>query len=261
MILYGIRRAILPCFVALAYLFLYFPIIVLIIFSLNNNAFAQDWNGFTLRWYGELFNSSEVWDALKNSLLVASVATLLSISMGALFVFFCARDYIQRFIFFFYVSLSMPEIVLAVAMLSFFSLLEIPLGLTTLIGGHTLLGLSYVVPILYTRLHEIDNRLVEAARDLGATQFQTFYTIIVPLLLPSLLASGLLVFIISLDDFIVSFFCMSASVQTLPLYIFSMIRAGATPVINALSTLLLLVSSLLVLLFSYLQAKKMGIIE
>lgn len=248
----------LPFFVGTVYAFLYLPIIVLIIFSLNKNPFAHEWTGFTLHWYKELFHSSEVWHVLKNSLVVAICASFLSMGMGALFVFFCTRQYLERFILFFYASLAMPEIVIAVSLLSFFSLIQVPLGLTTLIAGHTLLGLGYVIPILLTRYQEIDVRLMEAARDLGATQFQTFFTIILPLLVPAFIASGLLVFIISLDDFIISFFCMSASVQTLPLYIFAMIRAGATPMVNALSTVLLLASSLLVLLFSLVQAKKVS---
>jgi len=135
----------------------------------------------------------------------------------------------------------------------------VPLGTTTLIVGHTLLGLGYVIPILHARFVELDISLIEASYDLGATQKQTFFSIVLPLLRPALIASGLLVFIISLDDFIISFFCAGASIQTLPLYIFALIRTGASPMVNALSTILLIVSSLLVFLFSFLQIKKIRI--
>ena len=150
----------------------------------------------------------------------------------------------------------MPEIVLAVGLLSLFSFFAIPLGSITLIIGHTLLGLGYVIPILHGRFVELDRSLIEASYDLGATQRQTFFAIVLPLLMPALLSSGLLVFIISLDDFIVSFFCAGASVQTLPLYIFAVIRSGSSPMINALSTIMLIFTSFFVLIFSFLQIKK-----
>lgn len=239
----------------LVYLFIYVPVFVLVVFSFNENIFAHHWTHFTLAWYGALFNSSEVWLALKNSLLVATLATTCSLVMAGLFVFFCASRYINQFIVLFYAALAIPEVVVAVALLTFFSWIQVPLGLLTLVAGHTLLALGYVIPIVHTRYQEIDVRLVEAARDLGATQWQTFSTIIVPLLSPAFMAAGLLVFVISLDDFIISFFCMSGSVQTLPLYIFAMIRAGATPMINALSVMLLAASIILVGIFFVLQEK------
>jgi len=161
----------------------------------------------------------------------------------------------------FYASLATPEIVLAVGLLSFFSIFSIPLSLTTLIAGHTLIGLGYVIPILQTRFEELDKRYMEAALDLGATQGQAFWRIMIPLMWPAITAAALLVFILSLDDFLISFFCSGGSTQTLPIYIFVMIRSGATPVVNALSTLLLVVSSLLVLLFSSLKIKKTDLLQ
>ena len=127
--------------------------------------------------------------------------------------------------------------------------------------GHTLLGLGYVVPILHSRFQELDKRYMEASLDLGATESQTIAWVIIPLLLPSLLAAALLVFVLSFDDFLISFFCSGGSTQTLPIYIFVMIRSGATPMINALSTILLVVSSLLVLIFSSLKIKKMDFLQ
>ncbi len=255
--MHDMRSFFFPIFVGLMYLFLYVPIGVLMVFSFNDNAFTYHWKGFTYHWYYDLFSSIEVWDALQNSLIVAGTSVILSLVMGSLLVFFGTRKYTQKLLILFYGSLAMPEIVLAVGMLIFFSFFSIPLGLTSLIAGHTLIGLGYSVPIIYARYANLDVSLLEASYDLGATQMQTFFSIVLPMIMSALVAAGLLVFIISLDDFIISFFCAGASTQTLPLYIFSMIRAGATPVVNALSTLLLIASSFLVLIFSLLQGRRM----
>lgn len=250
-----------PVVVGGFYLFLYIPILILVVFSFNKNALTHDWTGFTMQWYYDLFASEEMWQALKNSFFIASVSVFLSLAIGAMMIFFGTRRMVDRLQLLFYGNLAMPEIVLAVGLLSLFVLFSIPLGATTLIAGHTLLGLGYVVPILYARFVELDKSLIEASYDLGATQRQTFFLVVLPLLSPALIASGLLAFIISLDDFVISFFCAGASVQTLPLYIFSVIRSGSTPMVNALSTVLLVGSSLLVILFSLLQAKKFGITQ
>lgn len=243
------------------YLFLYIPIIVLVLFSFNDNEFTYQWSSFSLRWYRELFASTEIWDALKNSLIVATSSVFLSITMGVLLVFYSGNSFFKKSFLLFYGNLAVPEIVLAVGMLSFFAFFSIPLGLTTLIAGHTLIGLGYVVPIVHSRFIELDDRYTEASLDLGATQGQTLMKVVLPLLSPALFAAGLLVFIISLDDFVISFFCAGSSAQTLPIYIFSMIRAGASPVVSALSTVLLGMSSILVLIFSSLQIKKMDILR
>ena len=252
------KSYIMPMYVLLLYFLLYIPIFVLVAFSFNNNALTYNWLGFTTQWYEELFASVEVWDALGNSLFVALSSVFLSLTLGSVLIFFGSRTYIKKLLLFFYGSLAMPEIVLAVGLLSLFSFLAVPLGASTLIAGHTLLGLGYVVPILYGRFAELDMSLIEASYDLGATKRQTFFSIVLPLLAPALIAAGLLVFIISLDDFIISFFCAGASMQTLPLYIFAVIRTGASPMVNALSTILLLTSSFFVLLFSWLHVKRMG---
>jgi len=249
----------LPTAVAAFYLFLYVPIFVLVVFSFNDNAFTYRWLGFTTDWYTDLFASKEVWHALKNSLLIACATVFLSLTLGSTLIFFGSRAAVQRILLLFYGSLAMPEIVLAVGLLSLFSFFSVSLGATTLIVGHTLLGLGYVIPILHGRFVELDVNLIEASYDLGATKRQTFFYVVLPLLAPALIAAGLLVFIISLDDFIISFFCAGASVQTLPLYIFSVIRTGASPMINALSTVMLVVSSLFVLMFSFIQVKKIRI--
>ena len=251
----------LPLFVGVIYLFLYVPISALIVFSFNDNQFRYQWQGFTSRWYHELFQSVDVWTAFINSLLVAfSVA--LSIVLGSLLVLYVARnEKVAQLLNVFYANLAVPEIVMAVGILVFVGFAYIPLGITTLIAGHTILGLGFAVPIIYDRFAEFDKRLMEASFDLGATPTQAFFTVILPLLYPAVIAAGLLIFIISFDDFVISFFCSSASTQTLPIYIFSRLRAGATPEVNALSTVLLLMSSIMVLFFSLLQVKKTDLLK
>ncbi len=243
-------------FVACVYLFLYLPIVILVIFSFNSVAFPAPWSGFSLKWYTELFSSPTIWQAFYNSLIVASCATFLSIAMGIGLVYYIVMGgRVNKLLFLFYANSIVPEIVLAVGLLSFYSLFSVPLGLISLIVAHTVLALGYVIPLIYTRYLGLDEGLNEASYDLGATKTQTFFKITLPLLLPALIAAGLLVFILSFDDFILSFFCAGSEAQTLSLYIFSMIRSGVTPVMNALSTLLLIFSSLLVLLFCLLNAK------
>lgn len=251
----------LPFLAICAYLFLYIPIVILVLFSFNSSDVPFFWQGFSLKWYHALWESTDIWLALKNSLIVASASVILSLAIGLLFVFYGSRTFLGRFFVMFYASLATPEIVLAVGLLSLFSFFSIPLGLTTLIAGHTLIGLGYVIPILHSRYQELDKRYMEASLDLGATESQTLRLVMVPLLLPSLLAAALLVFVLSLDDFIISFFCSGGSTQTLPIYIFVAIRSGATPVVNALSTILLVVSSLLVLIFSSLKIKKTDLLQ
>lgn len=233
-----------------AYLFLYLPIIVLVVFSFNKAAFPAPWQGCTLKWYQELYSASQLWHALFNSLIVSTISTLLSLVMGISFIYYGVRGgRIHNFFALLYGNLIVPEVVLAVGLLSLFTFFAIPLGLITLIVAHTVLGIGYIVPLLYIRYSEIDRRLIEASLDLGASITQTFFTIILPLLKPAIIAGGLLAFIISFDDFILSYFCAGSEAQTLSLYILSMLRSEISPVINALSTLLLIISSTLVLIF------------
>lgn len=248
-------RSKLPLFVASLYLFLYIPIIVLILFSFNKSVMLYQWSGFSFDWYKEVLQDKTIWAALYNSIIVAGSTVILSLILGLLFVYYGA-PFLKGLLFLFYGALIVPEIVLAVGLLSFFSILSVPLGFTSLIAGHTVLGLGYTVPILYIRFKELEHELIEASLDLGATVGQTFFKIILPLLSPAMVASALLVFIVSLDDFIIAFFCASPSTQTLPLYIFSVIRAGASQMISALSVILLLAGSLLILLLSSLKVRR-----
>ncbi len=254
----GFPRLLFVVFTAVLYLFLYAPIIILTIYSFNNNPFTYAWTEFTLDWYKQVIFSTEVHDAFVNSLFVAIIAVLISLCLGLLFVFWAQKKYIDRCLPIFYLSLAIPEIVLAVGLLSIFSFFVLPLGYAALVAGHVVLGLGYSVPILYARQKELDKSIVEASYDLGATKTQTFFFVVFPFLTPALIVSALLVFIVSLDDFVISFFCSSASSETLPMYIFSFIQSGATPEVNALCVLLLLISSLVVSLLFWLQRTRLG---
>lgn len=242
-------------FVVAIYFFLYLPIAVLIAFSFNSVSYPYEWVSFSTKWYKELWLSSEIWEVTRNSIIVAVSTVTLSLVLGMLFVFYSARNRLQSFTPLFYANLAIPEIVIAVGLLSLFNFFSVPLGFTTLIAGHTLIGLGYSIPILYARLVEIDYSLIEASLDLGATLHQTFFSIVIPLMTPAFVACALLVFILSLDDFIIAFFCTGETAQTLSLYILSTIKTGVTPTINALSTCMLLFSSLLVIVFCSLRSR------
>ena len=252
----SIGRIISLILVATTYLFLYVPIIVLFVFSFNTDHFPAPWRAFTLKWYRELFSSTYLWKAFGNSLIVASFATLISLFAGVGLIFYAAQGgRIGKFLGMFYGNLIIPETVLAVSLLSFFTMIKIPLGLTTLILAHSVLGLGFVIPIVYARYCELDDTLHEASLDLGATPLQSFFKVTLPMLRPTLITTALLVFILSFDDFILSYFCAGSTAQTLSLYILSMIRTGVSPVVNALSSVLLFLSSLLVLLFFSIKTK------
>jgi spermidine/putrescine transport system permease protein len=236
--------------VTATYLFLYVPLIVLLVFSFNTEGFPSPWKGFTLKWYHELFQATHLWASFLNSLIVAICSTAISLTMGVFLIFYVAQGgRIGKLLVLFYGNLVIPETVLAVGLLGFFTLISIPLGLTTLVLAHTVLGLGFVIPIVYARFVELDYRMTEASLVLGATPIQTFFKVTLPLLRPSLMVTGLLVFIISFDDFILSYFCAGSTSQTLSLFILSMLRSGISPIVNALSAVLLLFSSILVLLF------------
>ncbi len=232
------------------FLFLYLPLSVLITFSFNSESYPSPWKSFSLKWYHELYQSIYLWNAFKTSLIIALSATTISILIGICLIFYASQGgRISKFLTLFYGNMVIPETVIAIGLLSFFVFSTIKLGLTTLIIAHSVLGIGFVIPITYLRYQEMDQNLTEASLTLGATPLQTFFKITIPFLRPSLIASALLVFILSFDDFILSYFCAGSTTQTLSLYILSSIRSGISPVLNALATVLLLLSITLALLF------------
>lgn len=241
-------------FLTLVYSFLYLPIAVLIAFSFNASSSNYAWSGFTLDWYSQLISSPDIWDPFCNSMIIGLSAVFLSVTFGLMFIWSLNWGHSKLFSVF-YSTMLFPDIVIAVGLLIMFSFFSVPLGLTTLIAGHTLLGLGFAVPLLYSRYQELDNQVIEASLDLGATDWQTFRKIVVPFLMPAIVSSMLSVFVLSLDDFLVSFFCAGSGSKTLSLYIYAMVRAGVSPIINALSSVILVGSSVLVLIFSLIRIR------
>lgn len=244
-------------FLSLSFLFLYIPILVLIIFSFNVDRFPSPWTAFTWDWYKQLFFSSHsLWNAFANSLTIALSATTISVVVGLLLIFHAAQGgKVQKILSFFYANLIIPEIVLAVALLGYFSFINVPLGITTLIISHTILAFGYVIPILCARFFELDPKLTEASLVLGATEIQTFFKITLPLLRPAIVSTSVLVFVISFDDFVLSYFCAGSDYQTLSLYILSMLRSEVSPIVNALSTLLVFLSSALAFVYFSIKSR------
>lgn len=243
----------------LIYLFLYIPILVLIIFSFNESKLNATWTGFSLKWYTSLFNNYSIMEAMKNSLIVAFASTIISVILGTLTAIgmykykFKGKSVIDSMLF---IPLIIPEIVMGIAMLSFFSVSKIPMGLITLIIAHVTFSISYVVIVVKTRLEGFDKSIEEAAMDLGATPFETFTKVTLPIISPGIISGALLAFTLSLDDVIISFFVAGPGSNTLPLKVFSMVKFGVTPEINALSTILLVFTLILVVVMEMINNNK-----
>jgi spermidine/putrescine transport system permease protein len=225
--------------------FLYLPIVVLVLFSFNSSRLSAAWQGFTFQWYWALAADESLFQALQNTLWVALPSTVLATLLGlglAVGLHRRVRASARLLEGLLLLPLVIPEVMMGVALLLFFVLIKLPLGLVTVILGHTTFNLPVVVVILLARLRNLDPRLTEAARDLGATHWQAFRRVTVPLLMPALGGATLLAFTLSLDDFIVTFFTAGPGSTTLPLKVYSMLKSGISPVINALSAILVLVS-------------------
>lgn len=261
---------------ALAFAFLYLPILILIIYSFNASRFNAVWRGFTLDWYRSLFSdagtlgvgttalmasssSAGIWTALNNSLLIAAISTLLATIFGTTIALalerfhFPGRKAVEALLF---LPIIMPEITIGISLLVFFTLvfrivenitgIRLNLGLPTVIIGHVAFNISFVTITVRARLAELDPTLEQAAFDLGANEWRTFWRITFPLILPGIFSAALLAFTLSLDDFVVTFFTTGVGSMTLPLFVYGMIKFAVTPAINAISTLMLLASLLLV---------------
>ncbi len=230
------------------YLFLYLPIAVLVVMSFNASKIPFVWTGFSTRWYGELAQNELVREGLINTLIVAIGATILATALGTLLAIGIAR-YVRSAIVEAY-SLApaiIPDLVLAIGLLAFFSLIGFSLSLFSVLLSHVVFGMAFVAAVVIARLGQTDPSLEEASRDLGASATSTFVRITLPTLAPGIIAGALLVFTLSIDEFVIAFFTNGPSTPTLPIVIYSMVRFGVTPEINALATILLLVSFTIVI--------------
>jgi spermidine/putrescine transport system permease protein len=259
----GRRSALRPRYLRLhallVFAFLFAPIFVLVAFSFNDARSGTAWRGFTSHWYGDLFENDNVQKAFRNTLQVAFTATIFATIIGTLAAFaltrfrFRGRTAYSTMLF---VSLVVPEVVLGVALLAFYRrVADVQLSLNTVILSHITFCIAFVVVVVRARLAAFDDRLIEAAADLGATPLQSFTRIVLPLAAPGIAAGAMLAFVISIDDVVITSFVSGPGSTTLPLYIFGQTRVGVSPSINALSTLVLGASLLLLMLGGIFSAR------
>ncbi len=232
----------------LSYLFLYLPIAVLVVMSFNAAQTPYSWGGFDTVWYGRLLEDAQIRTGLINTLLVAFGATALSTVLGTTLAIGLFRHSRSRLLDSLAVAPAvLPDIVLAIGLLAFYTAVQFTLGLTSVLLAHAVFGTAFVTAVVRTRLGHVDASLEEASRDLGAAPLATFVHITLPSLAPGIIAGALLAFSLSIDEFVIAFFTAGPADPTLPIVIYSMVRFGVTPEINALATLLLAVSFTLVL--------------
>ena len=226
------------------YLFLYIPLVVVVIFSFNDSKLNAEWVGFTLSWYAKLFSNDEMLKAARNSLFIAVVASALSTVLGTMAGIAIHRYRLRMLPVMVLTPVAMPEILLGVSLLIFFISWfgDESLSLATVIVAHTTFCIGFVAIIVRARLAGMDESILEAARDLGASPWQSFRLVTLPLILPGVIAGTLMAFTLSIDDFVITFFTAGAGVPTLPLTIYTMIKIAVTPEVNALSALLMLLT-------------------
>lgn len=242
-----------PAFIWLLVIFgfLYVPIATLVVLSFNESGLATSWSRFSLRWYRELFSSSDFLIPVWHTLLVACVASLVATVLGTLLAMGVSRmRQTAPLNAALYVPMVIPDIVLAISLLVFFTAASFDLGLHTIIMSHIVFCIAFVAAVVRTRLENFDLSLVEASTDLGASKLYTFRRVTLPIIAPGVIAGALLSFTMSFDEFVIAFFTAgpSSSAETLPMAIYAMLRFGVTPEINALATVIIGMSFLLVLI-------------
>ena len=229
----------------LVLVFFYLPIIVLVANSFNASRFGGTWEGFSLVWYKRLLHERDIWRALENTLIIAVGATVVSAVLGTTAAFalhrFASRIQKVHYVLI-YTPLVVPEILMGMSLLLLFVAMKIQLGLFTIFLAHVTFCISYVAMVVLARLQDFDFSVIEAAQDLGASWWTAATRVLLPLLFPGIAAGALLAFTLSLDDFVITFFVAGPGSTTLPIRIYSMIKHGSPPLINALSTILLLVT-------------------
>jgi spermidine/putrescine transport system permease protein len=241
------------------FVFLYVPIIVLIVFSFNSARSGAMWQSFTLDWYVRMFNNPRIIDAAWRSLVIAALSTAGAVVIGTLTALAMERYKFRSkgaWDALLYMPVIIPEIVMGVSLLLFFAAVNLERGLFTLVVSHIAFSMPFVYLTVRARLADFDMSVEEAAQDLGANEWTTFWRITVPLLMPGIVSGALLAFTLSIDDFVISFFVNGKGWTTLPVYIWSSIKRGITPEINAISAVMLLFSIMLVVLSQLLQRRE-----
>ena len=235
------------------YAFLYLPLVVVVAYSFNNSKLNAEWVGFTWHWYQVLLSDDTMLKAAGNSLLIALTASLASTMLGTMAGYALYRYKLKLLPVLVMAPLAIPEILVGVSLLIFFVAINLTLGLLSIMLSHIAFCVGFVAIVVRSRLSGMDESLPEAARDLGATPFQAFRLVTFPLIAPGIIAGALLAFTLSIDDFVITFFTAGVGASTLPLQIYSMIKIAVTPEVNAISTLLMLLTLFLIVVASRLS--------
>ncbi|MCX7119887.1 MAG: ABC transporter permease subunit [Legionellales bacterium] len=248
------------CYLILIFAFLYLPILILVIYSFNDAKYSMQWHGSTRMWYNTLMQNTEIWSAFLHSTLLGIAASCIATLAGLLasvHIFLSPKlKKNDRFMSLLLLLIIIPDLVLGVSLLIFFNYAHIPLGFFSLLIAHITFCLPFVLLTILSRIETLDMNIYLSALDLGASRLRALRKVLLPLLFPSILSALLLSFTLSFDDVVISYFVAGSEFNILPLAIFSMIRSGITPELNALGTITLFISFILVLISSLLTRKK-----
>jgi spermidine/putrescine transport system permease protein len=250
-----VRRQPLALWVAAGagYAFLYIPLVIVVAYSFNNSRLNAEWVGFTFDWYTRLFHDQDMLAAAGNSLLIALTASAVSTVLGTMAGVALYRQRSRLLSILVLAPIAIPEILMGVSLLIFFVLLNFTLGLVSVALAHIAFCIGFVAIVVRARLAGMDELLTEAARDCGASPWNAFRYITLPLIMPGVIAGALMAFTLSIDDFVITFFTAGAGTVTLPLQIYSMIKIAVTPEVNAVSSLLMLLTLALIIVASRLS--------
>ncbi len=245
-------------FVALVMFFLFLPIFILVAFSFNSSKMNIIFTGFTLEWYEKLLENENLLDAFKNTLLIAGISTTVSTILGTVsavgmkkFNFF-SKKLVDKLI---YIPIVIPEIVLGISLLSIFTLAGVELGFWSVLLAHITFSIPFVITSVRSTLYALPKNVEEAAEDLGASRWKTFWYVTLPMIKPGIVSGAILAFTLSLDDVVISYFTAGPGTNTLPLYIYSIIKTGITPDVNALTSLMLIFTIIALVVSSKIQTK------
>ena len=230
------------------YAFLYVPLLIVVVYSFNDSRLNAEWVGFTLDWYRKLAADEEMLTAAGNSLMIGVVASLVSTVLGTMAGVAMHRHRLRVLPILVVAPIAIPEILMGVSLLIFFVLVNFTLGLVSVALAHIAFCIGFVAIVVRARLAGMDESLTEAARDCGASPARAFRHVTLPLIMPGVIAGALMAFTLSIDDFVITFFTAGAGTVTLPLQIYSMIKIAVTPEVNAVSTLLMLLTLVLIVL-------------
>lgn len=244
----------------LVFTFLFLPILVIILFSFNTSSLNIIFEGFTFDWYKELFNNKTLLEALYNTLIVAFTSTIISTIIGTISAYalkkydFPFKNIILELL---YIPIVIPEIVLGISLLAIYTLFKLELGLFTLILAHICFSIPFVIINVRSVLDNMDPNIEKAASDLGASKLKTFFYVVIPTILPGILSGAQLALTLSLDDVVISYFTAGPGSNTLPLHVYSIIKTGVTPDVNALITIMLLVVFVILTISTIINLRKL----